>query len=393
MSITDRFDPTICDLCGSRDSSVLLKLKTGRAMLSDRRIVPQNLVKLVCSRCGLARSGHEIDAVDLNSYYLQDYGVSVQPEHYFYTTEGPVSRSRLMAEWMRTALGSNRAAGLRRCLEIGASRGLLLQELARHVPCCSFEGLELNRDAIRLGRSAGVRLYEKTLDDFPETGYDLIFAVAVIEHVPSPQRFLAEIHRHVRPGGFLLLIQPTQDVWSYDIFFVDHLHHFGSGHLPLYAKRTGFHEVESLVSHRWMPNFSLHLWEAGDVPGQTSWEGKFVQTVCGPVATRILADMQRLDETVAALGQAGTKTAVFGLQEAYWVAHAYSHLKEMDVVCGLDDQPDRPEYAGLGFPVIKPEQSRELGVQHVILTMNPVYYEQAIPRMRALGIESHPVFS
>lgn len=393
MPITDRFDPSVCDLCGSGDYSVLLDLKTGRAMRSDRRIVAQNLLKLVCRRCGLARSGDRISAVELNRYYLQNYGVSGQPEHYFYTTEGPISRSRLLCQWMRAALGSKRLAELRRCVEIGAGSGLLLQELSRGLPGCSFEGLELNRDAVRMGRNAGLRLCEETLDRFPEMDYDLIFAVAVIEHVPSPRRFLTEVHRHLRPGGFLLLIQPTQDVWSYDIFFFDHLYHFGSRHLALYAQRTGFQEVATLVSHRWMPNFSLHLWKAADNPGQASWRGGFVRTLCGQVATQILADMRRLDETLAALQQTGARTAVFGLQEAYCVAHAYSRLREMSIVCGLDDQPDRPEYAGLGFPVLRPEQCKNLGVQHVILTMNPVYYEQVIPRMRALGIEVHPVFS
>ena len=393
MPIEYGFDPTICDLCGSRDSSVLLELKTGRAMLSDRRIVAHNLVKRMCRRCGLARSGDRIEAVDLNSYYVQEYGVSVQPEHYFYTTEGPVSRSQLFSEWMRTVLGPDRIAGLRRCLEIGAGRGLLLKELATGMPHSSFEGLELNRNAVLLGREAGLQIHEETLDHFAGEGYDLIFAAAVIEHVPSPRRFLEEIRRHLRPGGFLVLIQPTQDVWSYDILFLDHLHHFGSRHLPLYADRTGFKELAASVSHRWMPNFSLHLWQTSETPSRVPGNGDFVQTLCRQVGTQILEDMRRLDETLTALRQAGAKTAVFGLQEAYWVAQAYSRLNEMDIVCGLDDQPDKPEYADLGFPILRPEQCLDVGVTHVILTMNPVYYEQVMPRMRALGVKVHPVFS
>src|SRR5579864_6379765 len=128
MPISDHFNPSVCDLCDSPDYSVLVDLKTNRAMRSDRRIVAQNLVKLECRECGLARSGDRITAGELNRYYLQDYGVSVQPEHYFYTTEGPISRSRLLSEWMRAALDSGRLTGLHRCLEIGAGSGLLIQE-------------------------------------------------------------------------------------------------------------------------------------------------------------------------------------------------------------------------------------------------------------------------
>lgn len=40
---------------------------------------------------------------------------------------------------------------------------------------------------------------------FPEGGFDLVFCLGVIHHLPNPRRGFAEISRLVRPGGRLLL--------------------------------------------------------------------------------------------------------------------------------------------------------------------------------------------
>jgi hypothetical protein len=63
------------------------------------------------------------------------------------------------------------------------------------------------------------------------------------------------------------------------------------------------------------------------------------------------------------------------------------------VVCGLEDNPEKAEYATLPFPVIRPEQCLALNVQDVILTMNKVYYDQIQQRLTPLGVSIHPVLS
>jgi hypothetical protein len=77
----------------------------------------------------------------------------------------------------------------------------------------------------------------------------------------------------------------------------------------------------------------------------------------------------------------------------YSLACAYSNLGNLRVVCGLDDDPDKPEYTALNFPVLKPEDCLALRVQDVLLTMNKVYYDYARQRLEKLGLETHPVLS
>jgi len=87
------------------------------------------------------------------------------------------------------------------------------------------------------------------------------------------------------------------------------------------------------------------------------------------------------------------RVAVFGLNEVYSLACAYSNLANFPVVCGLDDDPAKPEYAALDFPVLKPVDCLALRVQDVLLTMNKVYYDYARRRLEQLGLETHPVLS
>jgi 2-polyprenyl-3-methyl-5-hydroxy-6-metoxy-1,4-benzoquinol methylase len=391
--MSSQLAPAICDLCGSTYYTHLLELTTGRAMRSDRGVVSMNLSKVSCNRCGLVRSGQQFDQQALQQFYSDDYTLSVQPEHYFYTRHGRVSRSKVLCDWLIDSMGAYPWQKTNRCLEIGAGAGLLMQELRQRFPEHQFEGVELNHAAVAQAQQQGLPIYQRTLNDLNANQYDIIYSIAVIEHVPSPTQFLAEIHKHLRPGGWLFLCQPTQDVASYDLFFFDHMHHFGSEHLRQYARKCGFIEQGLVVGHELMPNFSLHLWQASELTDDFAWHGPAAHTTCAATARQVMADMSALDRLLAELADQGRRVGVFGLNEVYWLARAYSTLGDFPLICGLDDAPERPEYTRLEFPVLTPEASTQLHLQHVILAMNKIYYPQALSRLERLGMIGHAVLS
>lgn len=387
------YDPTICDLCGCEEYSVLLDLATGRSMTSDRKIIDCNLKKLVCQRCGLVRSGQPFHEQELQDYYVCDYSLNVQPEYYFYTPQGPISRSKILCDWIVSAMGAHRWREGQYCLEIGAGAGMLMQEFVQRFPDMIFEGVELNKKATCLAQKQGLSVYQGSITDLDNHKYDIIYAIGVVEHVASPTEFLNEISEYLKPGGWLFLCQPTQDVFSYDLFFFDHLYHFGSEHLHQYSKKCGFHERGFVVGNEWMPNFSLHLWQLSEQPDSFNWIGPQGYTTCLSTANNIVADMTRLNETLVNLAAKRQRVAVFGPGEVYWLAHTYSTLGDFPIVCGLDDRPDNPEFSGLKFPVLVPEDCLSMGIQQVILTMNKVYYDQARGRLKRLGLGIHTVLS
>ena len=388
------FDPSRCDLCGSTDDEVLVHVPTGRAMRSDLGSVAVSLEKRACLRCGLVRSGGTRGDLGLDTYYEEEYTVGLQQEHRFYSAQGPVPRSAVFADWFLEAAPEAAWRRGQRILEIGAGSGRLLGELARRFPESEFVGFEPHRAAAARARANGLAVH----DSWSQVGtaYDLAYSVAVVEHVASPTAFLGDIATRLRPEAKLLLSQPIQDVPSYDVFFVDHLHHFGSAHLRAYARKCGFEEERVTIGHPLMPNFSLHLWRREDTPpvgaeAESAWRGPRASTTCAETAHRVLRDMARVDALLVRFLREGRRVAVFGLREVYWLARCYSTVGDFPFVCGLDDEPDRPEYAALEFPVLRPEDCPAKGVQDVILAMNALYYPAVRERLGRLGVAAHPV--
>ncbi len=388
----DGYSANTCDLCGSAEYGILAHWPTGRAMRSDRRVVATDLRKLRCTRCGLVRSGESFDDAKLLDCYASEYEAA-PADYTFYTPQGPLPRSAAFCQWITDAVGASRLAAVRRCLEIGAGSGALLERLQRRFPHVKCEGLELNRAAALAARERGLDVHSAGLGEWQGDAYDLIYSVAVLEHVPSPTRFLSGIRRRLQPGGLLILSQPTQEVPSTDILYLDHLHHFGAEHLRQYAPKCGFREVHRDVGHAWMPNFSLHVWEAGEAVAPFRWTGPATTTTCEATARQMADNFTRLNARLAELQARKRAVGVFGLSEVYGLARAYSSLGSFPVACGLDDRPDQPDYQKLGFPVVTPEACRRFAVEDVILAVNKVFHTQLLPRLARLGVAVHPVLN
>jgi ubiquinone/menaquinone biosynthesis C-methylase UbiE len=47
--------------------------------------------------------------------------------------------------------------------------------------------------------------YEGGEVPFEQNSFDAIFCIDVVEHLPTPEKFLADFHRILKPGGILLL--------------------------------------------------------------------------------------------------------------------------------------------------------------------------------------------
>ena len=212
------FNAGSCDLCGSDTSIPLLDSETDQSLRSDRCIISRNLRKSTCVKCGLVRSSLSLSAKELRQYYRDDYTLSCQPEHLFYAPVGQLSRSQAICDWILTETGLGLWRQAKRVLEIGAGSGSLLQQFIRRFPRTSFEGIELGRQAGAVARSRNLKVHT-AFKDLKETDFDLVYAVGVIEHVPSPARFLEQMRGLLGKEGRLVLCQPTQDVSGYDLFF------------------------------------------------------------------------------------------------------------------------------------------------------------------------------
>jgi SAM-dependent methyltransferase len=71
----------------------------------------------------------------------------------------------------------------------------------------SVTGLELDTAENRAGKQADV-FYSGTTLPFESASFDSVLCNQVLEHVPSPEAFLAELIRVLRPDGILVLSVP-----------------------------------------------------------------------------------------------------------------------------------------------------------------------------------------
>jgi SAM-dependent methyltransferase len=154
-----------------------------------------------------------------------------------------------------------------RLLDVGCGNGELLVEAAAR----GFDvaGLDVSTHAVattnaRLGRSVAVAGF---IEDgvLPDASFDVLIATDVVEHTRDPHRFLAALHRALKPNGILLLATPDLASWharlmgrSWYEFKTEHLHYFTGATLETALVRAGFRGIERQPARKILTLDYLH---------------------------------------------------------------------------------------------------------------------------------------
>jgi 2-polyprenyl-3-methyl-5-hydroxy-6-metoxy-1,4-benzoquinol methylase len=378
-SVPSSYHPDFCDLCGASASEVIVCVDSKRGMTSDSQILSRSLKKIACKSCGLIRDGLEFDFSDLNKHYGQSYQLNTTEsgeEHIFFTADGPVPRSKAIHDWLLQIKPTMSG----RVLEVGCGQGSVLERLKASFPLASFSGIDLNEDAVLRARKKQLDVCLGASTDI--TGqFDTIIAFGVLEHVPSPTSFLKDLSEHLNVNGDIILGQPMQDVPSYDLFFVDHLHHFTMKHVEQLAQKVGLSQSAVLPGGPLATNFSLHRLEKSEVAEKVA--GHFEQPPAMQAIKAYLAAFERVNTFL----REHRKIAVFGTGEVFALLYAYSNLADADIVCGIDDNRDRQTNNKWPFPVVATEETEKFSFSEVLLTLHPRYNHIVLDRLRALGLD------
>lgn len=107
-------------------------------------------------------------------------------------------------------------AGLRSVLDVGCFDGGFLQFLGGNY---ERYGLELNPNAAEKAEKRGVCVVAEDLDRIRsiETAFDLVTAIDVIEHVPDPRSFLADLSTVTHPGGYIVVATGNTDAITWRV--------------------------------------------------------------------------------------------------------------------------------------------------------------------------------
>ena len=112
-------------------------------------------------------------------------------------------------------------AQTKRLLDVGCNVGELLLECSKRFPDMKLAGVDVNASAIECAQAtlpdAEICRTEGGRLPFPDSAFDCVTCIEVIEHIPADRRAatLQEIFRVLAPGGRLVLRCPHRGVFAW----------------------------------------------------------------------------------------------------------------------------------------------------------------------------------
>lgn len=112
----------------------------------------------------------------------------------------------------------------RKILDLGAADGLMLSKIKDKFPKSNCVGVEYSQELIDVNQDKRIKLIQGDVQKLPfkENQFNIVIATAIIEHLSSPQKFLAEIRKVIKRGGVVILTSPVP-FWEKVATFMRHL--------------------------------------------------------------------------------------------------------------------------------------------------------------------------
>ena len=175
-------------------------------------------------------------------------------------------------------------AGPLRILDVGCGTGNLMGKLAERFPEAKLHGLDISEGmlakAARKCRRLGERVQLKQGDGerlpYADDRFDVVACVHSFHHYPDKAGSLHEMHRVLRPGGRLLLLDANRDgLWGLLVFqglvraIERTVHHCTQAEYRTLLAGSGFAEVTQPTGGRTAP-FLLNRATASPAAGRRS---------------------------------------------------------------------------------------------------------------------------
>lgn len=228
--------PVACALCGSNDSSELVKNKEARAV--------------ICNTCSLAFLSPRLTKDGYDRFYREYFQ---EGRRELATVEDAVKRLLKKdayankAPYVKAFAPHIKKGG--RYVEIGAGWGTLAKRLQDETGA-TVEIVEPSKLASEVAeKHYKLTVHRGSGEEFMKTGsvYDGVILVHVFEHLLDPNEFLSSARNILKPDGVLLfalpnLTNPDEPVEKY--FHIEHTYYYTPTTLSMMLKKHGFKLVE-----------------------------------------------------------------------------------------------------------------------------------------------------
>lgn len=243
-----------CDLCGRRKEQ-LIYVKPG--VLTG---FPFRLVR--CQSCGLRYLNPRLSPDSVRQLYDHDYYAGMGFDDRVLYIDDDDNRRNAAIDAMNVIdelcpLGStflDYGCGLGELVAVAGERGW------------TAAGFEVSEFAAGYARDRGLTIFGRSTD-IPESSFDVVVAIEVLEHCHSPLEALETMYRALRPGGTMYYTTANFDGYRGDNLVrrrpwrwrslddyvkpEGHIHFFSSSVMRRYCGRVGFDTTADFTSMRY----------------------------------------------------------------------------------------------------------------------------------------------
>jgi len=225
------------------------------------------VVNQICILCGFVFQSPRMTEDESERFYAKSYRQVYQGDEEPNQKDLLIQRERAA---VLLGLAQRSIPIIHRHLDIGSSAGILLETFHTHYGCYST-GIEPGDSYRVFSASKGLAVYANlsALDTMEDSTFDLISMAHVLEHIPDPVSYLAQIkQQYIRPGGYLLIEVPN--LYSHDSFEVAHMSSFSGHTLKQTLKKSGFTIID-VIKHgqprsELLPLYLTVIARTGDIP-------------------------------------------------------------------------------------------------------------------------------
>ncbi|MSR86234.1 class I SAM-dependent methyltransferase [Candidatus Woesearchaeota archaeon] len=236
-----------CNLCGSFEIQNYADFGTYRLQK--------------CSSCDLLFTDQ--DSIDMTKMYSKDYFDGVHGNFFVdckkdYATR--IDKSKKLQNFQYVLKKIKETKGQGTFMDIGCATGVFLDMAQKEG--YDVTGVDVSDFACTYAReNFGVKTLNGKLEDLKieEKSFDIITMWDVIEHVPDPHAFLAEVHRVLKDDGIIFVLTVNDSSlmgWGAEAAYlgtlktiptftrmihpIHHNYHFKEKHLQRYLEKNGF---------------------------------------------------------------------------------------------------------------------------------------------------------
>jgi 2-polyprenyl-3-methyl-5-hydroxy-6-metoxy-1,4-benzoquinol methylase len=260
-------DHVNCPLCGSSSSYDF----SGRNVLIRSDMTRYDYYK--CDACSLFFLQPMLDQEALGNLYPENYveaddllrQKTVNPLklaqlklHHGYTHLRTHPMALLLAKIISPLHRSDRSIDFLpggKLLDVGCGNGRYLRSM--RALGWLVRGVEFNQQSVEfcLGTHLDVHCGDLASAHFSADSFDVITVRHVIEHIPAPHEFMAELTRILKPGGRLVIETPNFSSLGWGIFGAKwyatgipyHVMLFSQGNLALLARKHGLVPIQEYL--------------------------------------------------------------------------------------------------------------------------------------------------